>query len=319
MLKKALDFRPYRPGEEDAILTLFKQVFGKPMSLKYWRWRFLENPVGCPMIYLAWDGDKLAAHYAVSPVILVVGQIEYISALSVTTMTHQSYRGERLFPHLATRLYSLLSQNDFLMIYGFPNDFSHRGFINNLGWKDIYEIPLFCFNININSSLPEVHSRMIELTEFDQEFDSLWKKVRADYNILVKRDRNYLNWRFKCNPIHHYKVFSCIEDSELIGYAIFKEYQNSIDLIDILTIKGSSAGRDLVVKLIQFCISNNLCKINTWLPPWHPLHQEFERLGFCNESSGTYFAGRNLNDTLVKLDLTDARNWYYSMSDSDVY
>jgi len=62
-----IDIRPYNPGDEQAILELFEASFGRTMSGDYWRWRFLDNPVGEPKIDLAWDGTTLAGHYAVSP------------------------------------------------------------------------------------------------------------------------------------------------------------------------------------------------------------------------------------------------------------
>ena len=99
--------KPYNTGDELAILSLFKECYGREMSVKYWKWRFIENPFRRILILLAWDNSALAAHYAVSPVLLLVKGQPYMAALSLTTMTHPKYRGLKLFPKLARKFMKL--------------------------------------------------------------------------------------------------------------------------------------------------------------------------------------------------------------------
>ena len=55
----AIEIRAYRPGDERAICTLFETVFGRPMSLDYWAWRYRDHPSGGPLAELCWDGERL--------------------------------------------------------------------------------------------------------------------------------------------------------------------------------------------------------------------------------------------------------------------
>ena len=137
-----MDVRAYAPGDEAAILRLFDRSFGKPLPEAFWRWRFLDDPHGAPMIELAWDGDVLAAHYAVSPTSIAVEGERRVASLSMTTMTDPDYRGHGLFGQLATRLYERLAGVGHVAVFGFPNAQSHRGFIRDLGWQDVHEIPM---------------------------------------------------------------------------------------------------------------------------------------------------------------------------------
>ena len=54
----SVDARPWKDGDEKAILELFQLSFGAPLSERYWRWRFLDNPsgsaVGSPAM-TAWE------------------------------------------------------------------------------------------------------------------------------------------------------------------------------------------------------------------------------------------------------------------------
>ena len=41
-----MEIKDFKQGDEVAILELFEIVFKKPMSKKYWYWRFQDNPAG---------------------------------------------------------------------------------------------------------------------------------------------------------------------------------------------------------------------------------------------------------------------------------
>jgi GNAT superfamily N-acetyltransferase len=318
-MKHTLDLRAYRQGDESAILQLFQQSFNRTMPLEFWNWRFRDNPAAGPMIDLAWDGDALVAHYAVSPVTLVIGEEESLTALSMTTMTHPDYRGQGLFTTLASNLYTRMADQDYLMVWGFPNYQSHRGFVRNLAWEDIYEIPMFRLELSSLHLVPEVSGQIAELDNFDRCFDDLWETLRSDYNVIVKRDRKYLNWRFHLNPLNRYRVFGYLEDGQLLGYVVFKQYQTDVDIVDILANQESSAEYELVLAVLDFCRQNGVDGVNIWIPVRHSLHLALEKIGFRHSQPVTYFGARILKPSGVNLDATDIRGWYYTMGDCDVF
>ena len=40
----ASSIRPYPPGDEAGLVALFAQVFGRPISAKWWRWKLKGRP-----------------------------------------------------------------------------------------------------------------------------------------------------------------------------------------------------------------------------------------------------------------------------------
>ena len=61
--------RGYRPGDEAAILELFRESFGVELSPEHWRWRYVENPRGGPRVSLAFaPGGELVCQYCAYPV-----------------------------------------------------------------------------------------------------------------------------------------------------------------------------------------------------------------------------------------------------------
>lgn len=321
IIPEQIAYRPYFPGDESVILDLFQSSFGKEMTKDFWKWRFLDNPVGQLMIELAWDDRTLASHYAVSPVMLTVKEQDYITALSMTTMTQPRYRGHGLFPVLAKSLYDRLKQHDYLMVWGFPNNQSHRTFRNHLAWRDIYEIPTFYLNLDDLFVTPKVSKYISELAGFDKRFDSLWEQVKSSNDILIKRDQKYLNWRYTLNPQHEYRIFAYIDNNELLGYAVFKEFNSDIDIVDILTVQDDHIGEELIFAVLDIARQHgNIKGINIWLSVHYPLHYRLEKIGFTNDAPVTYFGVRRLSSHNPQgVILEKFSCWYIQMGDSDVY
>ena len=67
--------RPYAPSDETEILALCTKIFGSTSTLKEWRWRHLENPVGEALVFVAEERDsgKLIGHAAAVPIDFKVG------------------------------------------------------------------------------------------------------------------------------------------------------------------------------------------------------------------------------------------------------
>lgn len=311
----ALAFRKYEPGDEVAILELFRQSYGRPMKLEYWQWRFLDNPFGGPMIELAWDGATLAAHYAVSPVVMDVDGQPLLTALSGTTMTHPEHRGQGLFPKLAETLYDRLRRSGCFMVWGFPNDQSHRGIVRDLRWQDVYEIPML--RLEVRDVRAQVSDNISEFVGFDPAFDDLWPKARFRSRIAVRHDRRFLSWRLHAGSGNSYRCVGCRVKGEWLGYAAYKVYGEEMDLVDLLIAHGTNADAELLAALLAVCAREGLKAINSWVPVGDPTHALFEKNGFRNWIPVTYFGARRLAES--RTDVSDVRGWRYSMIDSDVF
>lgn len=313
-----VEMRLYQPGDEVQILALFRQSYGRALSEPSWAWRFRKGPAGPGVIYLCWDGDLLAAHYAVTPLGVRIQGKDWIAALSGTTMTHPNYRGQRLFPKLAQATYDHLARSGMAMVWGFPNLFSHRGLIRDLGWRDIYEVPALRLPLNPGLSLP-TSSRILELERFDSRFDGLWERVRDDYGVIAKRDRKHLQWRYEWNPGGGYRILAWVEGGVLLGYALLKRFYTELQVVDILTVQDPKVGIALIAQAAQIALENSALGLSLWLNVTHPLHHALEKLGFRNGEPVTYFGGLALQAGLSGAGLYEFRNWYLTMGDSDVF
>lgn len=64
--------------------------------------------------------------------------------------------------------------------------------------------------------------RLSEESSFDESFDYFWNRVAKKYDIIIPRDRAFLNWRF-CNlSFRTYSILSARVDGDLAGYAVLR-------------------------------------------------------------------------------------------------
>jgi predicted N-acetyltransferase YhbS len=304
-----MELRPYIPGDEAAILRLFERSFGKPLSEAFWRWRFLDDPHGDPLIELAWDGDILAGHYAVSPTTIAIEGERRPASLSMTTMTDPDYRGKGLFGQLATRLYERLTELEHAAVFGFPNTSSHRGFIRDLGWEDVHEIPMLRLDLASAKPLDGEGTRVV--TQLDATFDALFERCRRLRPVIGWRDARHLAWRYLAHPTNDYTIVAVPT-----GYAVSKRIGEDLDIVDLLVVdEDAHQLRALLGGVLA--ASPGARAVNLWMPLASPLHLELERIGFVPGAPTTYFGVRALAP--LSVDLGDVRTWYYTMGDSDVF
>jgi len=315
-----MEFRSGRAADRDAITGLFREAFGRRMARREWEWRFLRKPAGRGLIELAWDDTKLAGHYAVSPVRLRVRGKDVPAALSGTTMTHVWYRGLGLFPLLARRTYARARQAGHVLVMGFPNRYSHRGLVRDLGWRDVYEVPRLSLHMGDRRRETEDGgvAEVVELERFDRRFDRLWDEVKDTCPVSVVRDRRYLQWRFAENPESRYRIFALEDGRRVSGYAIAKRYGEEMHVVDILCLNADTGVR-LVRRVAGTAARLGLPVVSMWLNPGLELRRELERLGFQPGAPVTYFCVLPLAAASRLRGACDFRNWYLTMADSDVY
>ena len=316
-----METRDYESGDEIRILELFETVFGRKMSLEYWKWRFEDNPAGKHMIKLMWDGETLAGHYAVSPVVVRIDDRKHLTALSMTTMTHPDYFRMGIFGKLANALYDdLEQQRNVRMIWGFPNNNSHYGFVKNLDWLDVGVVHML--GTDVSNRKPR-SARVFKVADaFEDDHFSLLQKVSGNFALSVVRDRAYFDWRYLEQPTQRYSIFEC-RDGGLGGFAVAKLFKTgeNPDTYEIFIMELGFAENfellpDLIDDMIDF-YAKPVGKVNIWTSLWDPRYRWLEKAGFVPGGRTSYLGARP--SAALRHTASDFRNWFFSFGDSDVY
>ncbi len=294
---------------------LFKICFGRDIDETYFLWRYIKNTSEDLLIYVALENGKIIANYSVFPCNLCIGEDVIKAGLSMTTMTHPDFNGRGIFVTLAEKLYDEMTSMGYDLVFGFPNNNSHRAFRNILKWNDIYEIPTMNLLVeNMKLEIMDSEYKIAKDNEFKLDYTKLFLKKEC---IQVKKSNEFLRWRFSENPINNYENYVLINDKEVLAYCVLKFYnKNEIDIVEVNSIDSMSL--KVLINNILAMNKDIIEKVNTWMSIESDNHSMYEKLGFVNKMPITYFGARILNNCKQDI-LYNFKNWYIQMGDSDVY
>jgi hypothetical protein len=312
-----MEVKLYQPGDENQILELFKECFGKSMTLEYWNWRFNKNPFDSKkFISLMWENDLLVGHYAVSSIDMIIDNQKHKTALSMTTMTHPKFGGRGVFKQLANHTYAQQIKNDHLMVWGFPNNSSHYGFKKNLEWNDISILGMMSLPIE-NFKASNSNFSFKKLNIFDKESTTLFNQTSKE--VFIDKNIDYLNWRYLDNPFADYKVLVSTDNKVGIIYKKIKSFSITEKFeIDILEINFNNSIDALNIMLSAILREENgkILKFNLWDSIFSENQIILEKTGFRINSPINYLSARLFknNDTAVNF-----KNWDISFGYSDIF
>jgi GNAT superfamily N-acetyltransferase len=263
----------YRPQDRRAVDALYRRVFGHDAaeaSRLRWEWQYSRNPNNAgqePEIWIAREGPAIIGQYATMPVRLAVAGREIQGSWGMDVMVAPERQrqglGEVLFRtwdrHVGASLGLGLSES------------SHRLF-QKLRWPDVGPVPCFVkpltrralrrpeWPVAVNRlvsalALPVVriiardrplHADMRMLQRFDESFTALWESVAPKFDLAVRRDAAYLNWKYMSAPHVRYSAAALRREDCNVGYAVYRhlhEPRGRVTLLaDFLTDPDDEAG-----------------------------------------------------------------------------
>ena len=168
----ALDIRP--AGTAPELLRHYQSIFTKcfphatHLTAGYLEWLYASNPAGSVIGLDAWDGDRLAAHYACIPVRAVIDGQACTVMLSLNTATDPDYQGRGLFTKLADGTYAAGADQGMAGIYGVANANSTPGFLRKLGFGLIRPLDA---KLGFGALLPENAAASLAEVQFRRHWD----------------------------------------------------------------------------------------------------------------------------------------------------
>jgi GNAT superfamily N-acetyltransferase len=312
---RSIDPASSRDIEES--LQLFKLVYGRTMSERFYRWRFIDNPFGPPMVSLLWDGETLAGHYSVSPTRAMVDSQPQLAAQSMTTMTHPSYRNRGVFTILAEHLYDRMADLGARMVWGLPNTQSHYGFTQKLKWKDVGLIATMTQLVGPGErggSIDEGRTNGPAVTDlFERSVDG-----RIFPSI---KDEAYIRWRYVDHPEQQYRLFGLPSSDDVLF--VTKDYETpqgmALEVVDYLYARQPPLFSAAMRGLLDWARERRYAMVRTWMSMADPAFLHLEKLGFAPREPIAYFGGRALGAFELPADSWSERRWCVTMGNSDNY
>lgn len=342
------DIARYRSDDRRAVDALYRRVFGHDAaeaSRLRWDWQYRHNPNNPshePEIWIAREGPAIVGQYATMPVQLSLKGREVKGSWGMDVMVAP----ERQRQGLGEVLFRMWDRNVGASLGLGLSDASYRLF-QKLRWPDVGPVPCLVkpltrralrrpnWPVGLNRlvsavTLPVVkivartrplaaEVRMIQ--RFDESFTDLWNELAPKFDLAVRRDAAYLNWKYVNAPHVRYSIAALRRDERNVGYAVYRHYAEPRGrvtlLVDFLADPGDEQGLETLLRWVdREARQADSDKIRTFA-----MHAGFRRV---LRRSG-YFVVKSTMEFVVKIngvavdqafyERTD--DWHVTLGDSD--
>lgn len=152
---------------------------------------------------------------------------------------------------------------------------------------------------------------------FGEEFDGLFEETAADRSIVGVRDRKYLTWRYRDNPLEKHVLFTARANGRLRGYAVCTTADDLLHLKDLVAAEGP-VRPDLLKAVRDWGQRRGLHALSTILLEGHPLEPDLARFGFVRRPETSNMFGYAPPESPLRSLIAARESWYLSVGDRDV-
>jgi predicted N-acetyltransferase YhbS len=338
----------FRPQDKHAVDALYRRVFGHDAaeaSRLRWDWQYRRNPNVRGQeqdIWIAREGPAIVGQYATMPVQLSIRGKDVRASWGMDVMVAP----ERQRQGLGETLFRTWDRNVGASLGLGLSDASYQLF-QKLRWPDVGPVPCLVkpltrralrrpeWPVPVNRLVSALTLPLVKIVartrplaaevrliqRFDDSFTTLWEELAPKFDLAVRRDAPYLNWKFAAAPHVRYSIAALRRDDRSVGYAVYRHLHEPRGrvtlLVDFLTAPDDEAGFSTLLHWVDREAQRaDSDKIRTFA-----LHGGFRRV---LRRSG-YFQVKSTMEFVVKIngldvgasfyDDTDA--WHVTLGDSD--
>ncbi|GEM_PF-5433383 len=256
------------PHEHERVLAFLQEISpGYGFNGEWFRWKYLDNPMGPAHVYFAEDPDRgvLAGIYCMISWNLMAGGRVISSAQSVDTMIHPDYRGQGLVKRLSELMLDDLRSINVELIFGFPNQNFFKTTVK-IGWRhlgcmktyvSVLSIGKICGEVprwaprsvvafldgllNLRNTVQRRFYRDYELYETDGLQVQGDGMSHTDMKIRTVKTNSYFLWRYHDNPMRTYRFFCLSKFGKGVCWIVARSMNNETSIIDIVPADGNDA------------------------------------------------------------------------------
>ena len=358
-MERRWSIRAYEKGDEKGILELMKAVYpekkyDREKWMRWWKWRYMDNPAGGSRIWVADHDGKIVGSRSVILVKMKIAGETVTASQNTDLMTHPDYRRQGIFSALEKKSFNQLKEEGIPITYSFPSNMSYPGYMKSREFFDTRALRTIINPLNLENLLkrriknkfllkiytvigylfinifyttkkpPEVDGLTIKkISSFDGRINDFRKNISNDHEIIVVRDKEYLNWRYVDVPDVDYTIYLAEEDGEICGYIVLgcaKQDQLSGHIIDIIApLDCPEIIHSLLSEAIKYFKEERVDVIFCKMIADKTFYKIFRKNGFISSRFiiKSKFIVRINSPEIAEVYLKDKKNWFIQLGDSD--
>jgi len=339
----------YRPEDQRGVEALYRRVFGPDAaaaSRLRWDWQYRRNPNnpdGQPLVWVVREGPTIIGHYAAMPVRLSLGGKEIQAAWGTDAMVAPERQrrglGEELFRTWDRSVGAALglglsdASSALLKKVHFPDVAPIPGVVKPLTRRAV-RIPQWPMAINrivsaVTLPIVRVAARVRPLRadvepirRFDSSFTDLWERLADRFELAVRRDAAYLNWKYIEPPHVRYSVAALKRNGRAEGYAVYRHTQEPRGRVTLLVDFLADTHDELGFKTLLRWVDAEAREAGSDKIRCYASHLGFRRImrhsGYFQMRPNPLTLAAKINAVTVPAKFyKDTEDWHITMGDSD--
>jgi len=358
-----MNVREYRFGDDEKIVSLLMTVFpGWPRlntrtgSSDHWKWKYSSRVFDKKIIGVIEEDNVIVAVVHSVPNILKLYSDEVPACLGGDVAVHPNYRKKGYWEktldatneaRVAFGVQYLYNVTGNPIVFNFfkkrenylevPFPLANYVLIDDIDLQ-LEKIPMDIPFVKLGYSLMKLVNHLfqkghtvspnvniIESDLFPDEINDFYNEVSKNYDYIIRRDQDYLNWRFCDSRGGSYKIYTAMKEGKIIGYlaAIINEFNREYPvgyISDLLVLDGEEdAGIYLVQHALKYFKERDVNIVNFLAVRGSQNERIIRRNEFLNSKIKiglfySYLSNSKLKDLIEKI---DPKRVHISWSDTD--
>jgi hypothetical protein len=323
LLSAGVTIRRCTPADQAALLALHRSGFVNQWDDAFWRWRFVDNPLGRTELTGAFtaDGRCLASFAGVPLPCRMGGELRRVHASGDVVLSPDLRRGlggSRLLQRVSELYFSGFGDPDTWLVLGCPEPPLRRMIVRHLGCEVLGDV-LFLAR-EAGTPIGPATVAVEHGASLPDDLEGLWQRCAAEWTSGLVRDRAYLEWRYVRHPRVRYTFLVARgEGGALRGLSAVRDggyHAEVFSLVDWLVPReDGAAAASLLATAAQLAAARGRRYLLAMFAPSSPEFLRFQEHGFRVRPTPYQAVFRSYAAGVDRQFLFD--HWYQTMGDLD--
>lgn len=336
--------RPYREGDETALVALFARAFGKEMDVERWRWKLgpARRDGNVATVFVAEREGRLIFQYRGIPFRMRLAGVERPAMLAVEAMTDPEWRRRGLLTAVGRFAHAAWKEAGVALVTGLPNEqWGTRAAA--LGYEVLFPlewrirplrpertlarrlgVPALARLSAPGALLHALRTRdgcetLREVRGTSPEMEALEEidaRVGRAFAFAPLHDREHAAWRLLGARPAPYRVLLLAREGRGVAWAAVRAAETGVHLADLRAEPADLPSLLSAVEVLLF--REGAEKIVTLAAPGTPAHAALRGAGYVRARHPFAFEVVRLDETLRLSELRDPARWLLAPCDFDV-